>query len=170
MNHDSGSAKRIEPEILKPKDSGVRQHFDSGSQRDTRDGKGRFDLLPARAMKLVAMHFENGAKKYDERNWEKGQPLSRYIDSALRHIFAHLEGKRDEPHLIAAAWNILCCIDTEVRVGAGLLPEALADLPEALADLPEPVFCLSEASLRNAFDQMWPQAERIEELKMKEQV
>ena len=117
--------------IPKPKDSGERRKFDTGSQRDLRSGKGRFDLLPARAMKLLAQHFENGAEKYEARNWEKGQPLSVYMDSGMRHIFAHLEGKRDEPHLIAAAWNILCCIDTEARVNEGLLPPELADLPPA---------------------------------------
>ena len=67
------------------KDSGVRQDFETGSRRDTRDGKGRYDLLPMRAIQRLARHFEGGAKKYGDRNWEKGQPISRYLDSALRH-------------------------------------------------------------------------------------
>lgn len=33
----------------------------------------------------VAKHFEDGAKKYGDRNWEKGIPCDRYIDSAVRH-------------------------------------------------------------------------------------
>ncbi|HUS51203.1 MAG TPA: dATP/dGTP diphosphohydrolase domain-containing protein, partial [Candidatus Paceibacterota bacterium] len=72
-------------EFKEVKDSGKRQDFDTGSRRDTRDGKGRYDLLPVRAIKRLAKHYENGAKKYGDRNWEKGQPLSRYLDSALRH-------------------------------------------------------------------------------------
>ncbi len=40
-------------------------------------------------------------------------------------------GKRDEDHLAAAAWNILCLIDTEARINEGLLPKDLADLPAA---------------------------------------
>ena len=102
----------------------------TGSQRDSRNGKGRFDLLPPYAIKQVAMHFEHGAEKYSERNWERGQPLSWYMDSALRHIFSHLDGKRDEQHMVSAAWNLLAFIETEHRIKAGRLPAELADLPE----------------------------------------
>ncbi len=110
------------------KDSGKRERFATGSRRDTREGKGRYDLLPCRAMRRLARHFEAGARKYGDRNWEKGQPLSRYMDSALRHAFAYLEGKRDEDHLIAAAWNLLCLADTEERIDELRLPERLNDL------------------------------------------
>lgn len=109
------------------KDSGVRESFPTGSVRDTRAGKGRYDLLPTRALRRVARHFEAGAIKYGDRNWEKGQPISRYLDSALRHTFNHLEGQRDEDHLAAAAWNILAAIETGERCKAGLLPAALDD-------------------------------------------
>jgi len=111
------------------KDSGKREEMVTGSRRDTREGKGRYDLLPARALRRLARHFEAGAGKYGDRNWEKGQPLARMMDSALRHAFEYLEGKRDEDHLIAAAWNLLCCADTEERIKEGLLPESLDDLP-----------------------------------------
>ena len=111
------------------KDSGVRQNFDTGSRRDSRDGKGRYDLLPVYALKRLARHFENGAKKYTERNWERGQPLSRYLDSAIRHAFEFLGGSRDEDHAAAAAWNILCMIETEQRIREGRLPLSLDDLP-----------------------------------------
>lgn len=114
------------PPIL---DSGVREKFDTGSRRDSRDGKGRFDLLPARALTRLARHFEAGALKYGERNWEKGQPISRYMDSAIRHSFKHLQGLRDEDHLIAAAWNLLCAAETEMRINEGTLAPELNDLP-----------------------------------------
>lgn len=112
------------------KDSGKRQEFQTGSRRDTRDNKGRFDLLPARAIARLARHFEGGASKYGDRNWEKGQPLSRYMDSALRHAFKYLGGATDEDHLVAAAWNLLCLADTEMRIKEGLLPKELNDIPE----------------------------------------
>lgn len=112
------------------KDSGHRQKFSTGSQRDLPDGKGRYDLLPCRALRRVARHFEAGAKKYNARNWEKGQPLSRYLDSGLRHAFNFLEGWRDEDHAAAAVWNLLCLIDTEERIRAGILPKELNDLPK----------------------------------------
>lgn len=113
------------------KDSGKRQEFGTGSRRDTREGKGRFDLLPMRALTRLARHFEAGAMKYGERNWEKGQPLSRYLDSATRHACKYIEGQRDEDHLIAAAWNLMCAADTEERIREGLLPHELADLPNS---------------------------------------
>jgi hypothetical protein len=111
------------------KDSGKHQSFDTGSKRDSRDGKGRFDLLPMRALQRLARHFEGGAKKYGDRNWEKGQPISRYMDSAIRHACKYIQGERDEDHLIAAAWNIMCAADTEERIAAGLLPKELNDMP-----------------------------------------
>lgn len=116
------------------KDSGERQEFETGSRRDTRDGKGRFDLLPARALTRLARHFEGGSKKYGDRNWEKGQPLSRYLDSGLRHAFKFLEGHRDEDHLIAAVWNLMCLADTQQRIEEGLLSKELDDLPPPIID------------------------------------
>lgn len=56
----------------------------------------------------VAKHFENGALKYGERNWEKGIPVSRYIDSALRHLMKDLAGETDEDHAAAFVWNCMC--------------------------------------------------------------
>lgn len=112
------------------KDSGKREEFNTGSKRDSQDGKGRYDLLPTRALRRLARHFEAGAKKYDDRNWEKGQPLARMINSGLRHGFAHLEGQRDEDHLIAAVWNLLCAADIEERIKEGLLPAELDNLPK----------------------------------------
>lgn len=110
-------------------DSGNRQEFETGSQRDTREGKGRYDLLPVNAIARIARHFENGAKKYDARNWEKGQPLSRYADSALRHLFKYLGNYTDEDHLASCGWNILCLMETEERITKMWLPEYLRDLP-----------------------------------------
>lgn len=66
----------------------------------------------ANTMLEVAKHFEEGSKKYGERNWEKGIPTHCYIDSALRHYFKWLRGDKDEPHHRAFCWNILCCIWT----------------------------------------------------------
>ena len=111
------------------KDSGARQDFQTGAVRDIQDGKGRMDLIPVRALFEVAKVLESGAKKYDARNWEKGIPLARFMDSGLRHAFKHLRGDRDEPHLAMACWNLLCCLDTQLRIEEGLLPETLNDLP-----------------------------------------
>ena len=54
------------------KDSGKGRKWNTGSVRDTRTNKGRYDLLPVYAIKRLAQHFEHGAVKYGDRNWEKG--------------------------------------------------------------------------------------------------
>ena len=105
------------------KDSGTRQVYFTGANRDNRAGKGRMDLLPPSAMLRLSRHFEDGARKYGDNNWQKGIPISNYINSALRHLFKYLAGCNDEPHLEAAAWNILCAMWTEQE-----LPE-MQDIP-----------------------------------------
>lgn len=60
----------------------------------------------------AAKHFEDGAKKYGEYNWQKGIPVHCYVDSAVRHYLKHRRGDRDEPHDRAFVWNIVCCIWT----------------------------------------------------------
>lgn len=97
------------------KDSGNRREFASGAVRDMAEGKGRFDLMPWAALMEVSKHCENGAKKYGEHNVDKGLPTSSFMDSAVRHLAKHIDGWTDEPHLIAAAWNILWAIQTEIK-------------------------------------------------------
>lgn len=111
------------------KDSGERQEWDTGSRRDSREGKGRFDLLPVDAVRRLAQLMERGAVKYGDRNWELGQPLSRFLDSALRHTFQVVEGDESEDHAIAAAWNLFAFVHTQARIRAGELPAELDDLP-----------------------------------------
>ena len=55
----------------------------------------------------VSKHYEEGAKKYADRNWEKGIPLHCYIDSGVRHYLKYLRGDTDEPHDRAFVWNML---------------------------------------------------------------
>lgn len=119
------------------KDSGVRQEFSTGSVRDSQDGKGRYDLMPFIAMERLARHYENGAKKYGDHNWRKGQPLGRYFSSAMRHMIKWMMGWKDEDHLAAAAWNILCIIETEEMIRVGILPEQLDDRYTQLSEYTE---------------------------------
>lgn len=102
---------------------------ETGAQRDSREGKGRYDLLPPAAIRRLAGVYERGAKKYAERNWEKGMPLSRCMDSALRHTLQYLEGHRDEDHLAQAVFNLMAVIEYEERIAKGYLPPELNDLP-----------------------------------------
>ena len=119
-------------------DSGNRREYETGAVRDRQKGKGRFDLVPIDVvaklfindyvllniaaywndrdtkretmMLEVAKHFEEGAEKYGENNWQKGLPVEDYIDSALRHYFKWRRHDNDERHDRAFVWNILCCI------------------------------------------------------------
>ena len=113
------------------KDSGKREDFSTGSRRDSRDGKGRYDLLSPHATRRDAKHMENGAKKYGDRNWEKGQPFSRFLDSAERHLNCFKEGKTDEDHLAAARWNLGCIVHFQELIAQGHTEFAhLDDLPK----------------------------------------
>ena len=116
--------------FTKVKDSGKRQEFDTGSKRDTNEGKPRYDLISLVGLQRLAMHYANGAKKYGDRNWEKGQPLSRYIESLERHLIKLKAGLTDEDHEAAVAWNILAFIHTKTLIHAGDLPVELNDMPE----------------------------------------
>lgn len=100
------------PEI---KDSGERTQFDSGAVRDMHEGKGRCDLLPMCVMLRLARHYEAGAKKYSDRNWERGIPAHSFADSAMRHMFKYMDGQTDEDHLIAAIWNLCGLAWTEEK-------------------------------------------------------
>lgn len=55
----------------------------------------------------VSRHYEEGCRKYGERNWEKGIPIYCYIDSAVRHLLKYIRLDQDERHDRAFVWNIL---------------------------------------------------------------
>lgn len=114
------------------KDSGTRRAFSTGSQRDAATGKGRYDLVSPLALLRLALLYERGAEKYDARNWEKGQPQSVYLDSAMRHLQKHLAGWRDEDHLAACAWNVFCMMHQEEQ--RDRLPAELFDLPDYMTN------------------------------------
>lgn len=116
----------------KVRDSGKRQEFETGSRRDTREGKGRFDLISPIFEERLALHLEAGAGKYGDRNWEKGQPLMRYLDSAKRHLNKLLQGYTGEDHATAAAWNLMAFIHTQEMLKRRLLPEGLDDYKAAI--------------------------------------
>jgi hypothetical protein len=173
------------------KDSGKRQAFNTGSVRDTSEGKGMPHLIAGEAyakiiskcnikgdhllfeiekrlnlyntivknkeenikfiyesiglvkqyiakitdntyysiMVRLANHYANGAKKYAKNNWRKGQPISRYYDSAMRHLWKMIDGLEDEDHPAALYWNLLAIVQTKIDIEKGLLPKELNDFP-----------------------------------------
>ena len=99
------------------KDSGERQLYSTGMQRDTNEGKERFDLLFAEGVDYnsqfltrLAQLLARGAEKYDERNWEKAstkEELDRFRESAFRHFIQWFTGEQDEDHGSAVVFNIM---------------------------------------------------------------
>lgn len=126
------------------KDSGDRTQFETGAVRDMQEGKGRCDLLPPAALLRVAKHFEAGAVKYGDRNWELGIPMHSFVDSGIRHLLKYMDGWTDEDHLCAAAWNILCALETEEK-----RPE-MQDIPSRLKADTEPRKGKSQEPIRIA--------------------
>lgn len=77
--------------------------------------KARFDLLPPSAIKQIAEVYTMGAKKYADRNWEKGIKWGRIYAAAQRHLHAFWDGEDNDPesglcHLAHAAWGILALL------------------------------------------------------------
>lgn len=71
--------------------------------------KARYDLIPADALEALANHYRYGAKKYEDRNWEKGIKYSRIFAAMMRHAWAFWRGEEiDEEsgahHMVAVAW------------------------------------------------------------------
>lgn len=97
------------------------ERFPSGSIRDSQEGRGRYDLIPASSYKRLAIRTELGAKRYGDNNWKKGQPIERYLNSMKRHITEYEMGDRSEDHLAAAAWNAFSAMWTEDEIKAGRL-------------------------------------------------
>lgn len=116
---DSRTKGFLSPCYPKPdfgiQDGGERQIYADGAMREPATGKGRYDLLPVFATRRLACWYELGAKKYADRNWEKGMPFSRCIDAAKRHLDKYIMSMHDEDHLAAAVWNLMAIMEYQER-------------------------------------------------------
>jgi len=115
-------------------DSGKREQFASGMVREPNLFRGRFDLIPPIAMRKLAVHYERGALKYSDRNWEKGGPLSRHLNSAISHLQKFLEGNRTEDHLSACTFNVFAIQHNLEMIERGKMPKKLNDLPSYVVE------------------------------------
>lgn len=94
------------------------------------DDKVRIDLVAPELIFAVATIGTFGAKKYTDRNWEKGMKWGRIFAACMRHLWAwwggklptsmnHLLGELDEEtemsHLWHAGWCIMALIAYEQR-------------------------------------------------------
>jgi len=91
-----------------------RQRFETGSERQSLDDV-RYDLISPIGLKRLAQTYAEGARKYTDRNWEKGQPFGVLLNHAIDHINDFIAqqlglgedlGISDEDHLAHAVWNL----------------------------------------------------------------
>jgi len=113
---------------MKLKQSGSDEQFETGAVRDVAESKPRPDLISPFAEERLGEWLRLGAKRYAERNWEKGMPMSRTLASLNRHLMWFKQGKTDEDHLSAIMFNAMAIIHYEEMIKRGVLPEELDDL------------------------------------------
>lgn len=108
------------------KDSGTRQQFDSGMQRELKDAQPRFDLLipenvpyDAQLITRTAALVARGAQKYESRDWEQAstpEELEVFRASAFRHFMQWFTGETDEDHAAAILFNVLAVESTQFKI------------------------------------------------------
>lgn len=81
---------------------------DTGAQKGSK--LARFDLVPEQCLTALAEHYGRGAKKYADRNWEKGYKWGLSFAAMMRHAWAFWRGEdidaeTGSPHLVAVAWH-----------------------------------------------------------------
>ena len=56
------------------------------------EGKIPYHLIPVDCLKYLGLVLQHGAKKYSERNWEKGLSFSDVYRAALGHLMEFYDG------------------------------------------------------------------------------
>jgi hypothetical protein len=80
-----------------------------GHKDDT--GKDPWHLMPWDAVRAILKVLWFGARKYDERNWEKGMNWSRPFDAMQRHMTVWWEGEATDSETgYSHLWHAGCCI------------------------------------------------------------
>lgn len=96
------------------KSSGHKTYFASGAVRDSAEGKPRMELLPFDLLERLAVWYGEGAKKYGDNNWRKGQKKSHVLGSLIRHLSKYMRGETDEDHLAAIIWNAFSLMNVDM--------------------------------------------------------
>ena len=73
--------------------------------------KIRMELLSPEALEGTAQVLTFGAKKYADRNWEKGVKYSRVFGAVMRHLWAWWKGESLDPETgLSHLHHAACCI------------------------------------------------------------
>src|ERR1700687_5078351 len=125
----SGKIRRCKMKQFKLKNSGEgnQDKHPTGSVRDSREGKGRYDLIPPGPLRRLAIVYELGSRRYGDGNWQKGMPLRRYLDSAFRHLMCLYAGEPIEDNAAQCCWNLFAYMWTLNEIEYGRLPKELDD-------------------------------------------
>jgi hypothetical protein len=80
--------------------------------------KPKLSMLPVKSKAEIARVLEFGANKYGRDNWRKCTDTNRYIDAALRHIDAYIDGEKLDPesghnHLAHAICSLMFILEVE---------------------------------------------------------
>lgn len=81
----------------------------SGVKHD--QDKLRMELVPPELVESVADILTFGAKKYSDRNWEKGMSWGRVYGALMRHLWAWWRCEPADPETGKShLWHAGCCI------------------------------------------------------------
>jgi hypothetical protein len=110
-----------------PQDAEIYATYQTGAVREKKVGKGApTTMLCGFPHTLTELH-----KHMDNplgRNWEKGLPLSSYVDATFRHLLEEVSGNGDSKSLISAIWNLMCYAETKHRIAQGTIPQDMDDM------------------------------------------
>ena len=90
----------------------------------TRGEKGmkleRYSLIPCEMLAELSRHYGRGARKYADRNWERGYKWSLSYDALMRHLQQWVAGEDDDTetgtsHLIAVIWHATALFIFQLR-------------------------------------------------------
>lgn len=126
---DFNQAKRT----LSEKDKIDTEIHATGCVRQKTAGRGAYELMSPIVLEQDAQLLEWGAEHRGHRNWEKGMPFSRCIQSIYRHVVKFQMRERDEDHdnnLAAIRFQCMCMMHYEHQIKRGLLPADLDDRPD----------------------------------------
>jgi len=103
---------------------------ETGAKQEDKTGRELPALISPIFIRGIAQHMADNAARHGARNWEKGLKVEDRLNSLERHILDFKEGKDNEPHLVAAACNLMIMIHTKEMIRRGLLPEELDYTPD----------------------------------------
>lgn len=73
--------------------------------------KVRFELFPGDALRAICVILTFGAKKYEDRNWERGMDWSRVLGALQRHLWSWWQREGTDPETGRShLWHAGCCL------------------------------------------------------------